>query len=83
MLIFLAYTTFPSLKTKQSWQKTLSRCHTLSRTSHEGITNESRRDKTTCRFLPKSARKVVFLPCPTKKIEKNYFISEILSIFAE
>ena len=32
MLIFLAYTTFPSLKTKQSWQKTLSRlsrCHTL------------------------------------------------------
>ena len=86
MLIFLAYTTFPSLKTKQSWQKTLSRlsrCHTLSRTSHEGITNESRRDKTTCRFLPKSARKVVFLHCPTKKIEKNYFISEILSIFAE
>ena len=32
MLIFLAYTTFPSLKTKQPWQKTLSRlsrCHTL------------------------------------------------------
>lgn len=31
MLIFLGYTPFPSLKTKQSWQKTLSRlsrCHT-------------------------------------------------------
>ena len=40
MLIFLGYTSCPSLKTKQSWQKTLSRlslCHTLSRTSHEGI----------------------------------------------
>ena len=32
MLIFLGYTLCPSLKTKQSWQKTLSRlsrCHTL------------------------------------------------------
>ena len=37
MLIFLAYKPFPSLKQNNYGKKTLSRCHTLSRTSHEGI----------------------------------------------
>ena len=78
MLIFLAYKPFPSLKQNNHGKKRCHACHSvtlcLERVT-KGLNYVS--------IFAKVARKVVFLPCPTKKIEKNYFISEILSIFAE
>lgn len=75
MLIFLAYKPFPSLKQNNQGKK---RCHAVT-LCLERVT----KGLNYLSIFAKLARKVVFLPCPTKKIEKNYLISEILSIFAE
>ena len=47
MLIFLAYKPFPSLKTKQSWQKNVVTLVTLS----HFVSNESRRDHEEIKLL--------------------------------